>query len=198
MRRFNTSSIVIAIVAVVLVGVLMSVTLIGQASYLYNYIYQDLLNYTPLQAGNENASAKSDNPLQGVTKVSVIIDSTPLGKIGLSEEKLRSEVVSRLRSAGITVLGNKDSDTNGQIPALKISVFFSLSGPRSYSSVVLLEFKEKVTPNRHPSLNIEATTWLRWVYDNYDDFPAERIPEELLKSLRGGLELFLVDIRSTK
>jgi len=147
--------------------------------------------------GLEKKSADSDNPLQGLTKVGVIVDSTPLDKIGLSEEKLRSEAESRLRSAGMTVAGNKDSDTNGQIPVLKISVFFSLCGPRCYSSVLLFEFKEKVTPNRRPSLNIEATTWLRWVYDNYDDFPTERIPEELLKSLSGGLELFLLDMRST-
>jgi len=147
--------------------------------------------------GLEKKSADSDNPLQGLTKVGVIVDSTPLYKIGLSEEKLRSEVVSRLHSAGITVVGNKDPDTNGQIPVLKISVFFSLFGPRAYSSVILFEFKEKVTPNRHPSSNIEATTWLRWSYGNYDDFPTERIPEELLKSLRGGLELFLGDMRST-
>ena len=145
----------------------------------------------------EKKSTNADNPLQGLTKVGVIVDSTPLDKIGLSEERLRSEVGSRLRSAGITVVGNKDSDTNGQIPVLKISVFFSLFGPRAYSSVILFEFKEKVTPNRRPSLNIEATTWLRWVYDNYDDFPTERIPEELLKSLSGGLELFLLDMRST-
>src|SRR5262245_1924416 len=145
----------------------------------------------------EKKSTNADNPLQGLTNVGVIVDSTPLDKIGLSEERLRSEVVSRLRSAGITVVGNKDSDTNGQPPVLKISVFFSLCGPRCYSSVVLFEFKEKVTPNRRPSMNIEATTWLRWVYDNYDDFPMERIPEELLKSLRGGLELFLGDMRST-
>jgi hypothetical protein len=188
MGLFNAGRIT---VGVVLLGMLISVTLIGQA------IYQDALNYTPPQAGNEKASAKPDNRLHGVTEVSVIVDSTPLGKIGLSEEKLRSEVVSRLRSAGITVAGNKDSDANGQIPVLKISVFFSLFGPRAYSSVILFEFKEKVTPNRHPSLNIEATTWLRWVADKYDDFPTERIPEELLKSLRGGLELFLVDMRST-
>jgi hypothetical protein len=145
----------------------------------------------------EKKSTDSDSPLQGLTKVGVIIDSTPLYKIGLSEEKLRSEVVSKLRSSGLTVVGNKDSDTNGQIPVLKISVFFSSCGPRCYSSVILFEFKEKVTPNRHPSSNIEATTWLRWSYGNYDDFPTERIPEKLLQSLRGGLEGFLVDVRST-
>jgi hypothetical protein len=145
----------------------------------------------------EKKPNNSDNPLQGLTKVGVIIDSTPLDEIGLSEERLRSEAVSRLRSAGITVVGNKDSDTNGQTPVLKISVFFSLCGPRCYSSVVLFEFKEKVTPNRHPSSNIEATTWLRWSYGNYDDFPTERIPENLMQSLRGGLELFLLDVRST-
>src|SRR5215510_416834 len=182
MRLFNTG---IIIVAVVLLGAVISIALIGQVSY--NYIYRDLLAYTPPQVGNEKASAKSDNPLQGVTKVSVIIDSTPLDKIAFSEEKLRSEVVSRLRNAGITVLGNRNSDISGQIPVLKISVFFSLCGPRSYSSVILLEFKEKITSNRHPSLNIEATTWLRWVYGNYEDFPTERIPEELLQSFRGGL-----------
>jgi hypothetical protein len=97
----------------------------------------------------------------------------------------------------MTVVGNNDSDTNGQIPALKVSVFFSLFGPRAYSSVILFEFKEKVAPKRHPSMNIEATTWLRWVAGNNDDFPTERIPEELLQSLRGGLEGFLVDVRST-
>jgi hypothetical protein len=42
----------------------------------------------------EKNSTNSDNPLQGLAKVSVIVDSTPLYKIGLSEEKLRSEVVS--------------------------------------------------------------------------------------------------------
>ena len=46
----------------------------------------------------EKKSTNSDSPLQGLTKVGVIIDSTPLYKIGLSEEKLRSEVVSKLRS----------------------------------------------------------------------------------------------------
>ena len=145
----------------------------------------------------EKKTTGSDNPLQGLTKVGVIVDSTPLDKIGLSEERLRSEAVSRLRSAGITVVGNKDSDTNGQPPVLKISVFFSLCGPRCYSSVILFEFKEMVTPNRHPSMNIEAATWLRWSYGDYDDFPKERIPENLLKSLRGGLDLFLVDVSST-
>src|SRR5262252_8696966 len=50
----------------------------------------------------EKESTNSDNPLQGLTKVSVVVDSTPLDRIALSDEKLRSEVVSRLRSAGIT------------------------------------------------------------------------------------------------
>jgi hypothetical protein len=196
MRRFKTSRIIVAIVVVVLVGVLISVTLIGQAS-LDNYVYQDLLNYTPKQAGNEKASANSDNPLQGVTKVSVIIDSTPLEKIALPEEKLKNEVVSRLRSGGMTVLDSKDSETDGQIPVLKISVFFTLCGPRFYSSVILFEFKEKVTTNRLPALNIEATTWLRWVYSDFEDFPTERIPERLLQSLKVGVEGFLVNTRST-
>src|SRR5215475_13931461 len=102
MRRYITGSI---IVAVVLLGALISITLVGQVSYLNKYIYQELLAYTPPQAGNGKAPANSDNPLQGLTKVRVIIDSTPLNKISLSEEQIRNDVVSKLRNSGITVLG---------------------------------------------------------------------------------------------
>ena len=134
--------------------------------------------------------------LRGITSLYVYIHALPSDakKFGFTEEKVRSDVVSKLEAADIQVLSyNSCCETPGA-PYLFIGIgMIPDSTCNKWAFTVHIELRQVVNLEREPDLSYHATTWIRGETILIDDQTPER---EVQNHLKGWVNMFTYDLVS--
>jgi hypothetical protein len=130
--------------------------------------------------------------LRGIKRIGVQIgEISPAAKaVGVERKYLRRNIELKLQSKGITVVGNKERESNTAIPYLLVTVLLSYSEP-TYSYVVMLGLNEKVHLARDPKMTPNAMPWWRIIKGEH--FGNTGLLKEIDKTLAQLLDEFCED-----
>ena len=134
--------------------------------------------------------------LRGITSLYVYVHSLPQDakKFGFTEEKIRSDLVSKLEAADIQVLSyNSCCETPGA-PYLFIGIgMLPDSTCNKWAFTVHIELRQVVNLEREPDLSYHATTWIRGETIFIDD---QTPLKEVQHHLYGWIKMFTYDLVS--
>ena len=134
--------------------------------------------------------------LRGITSLYVYVHALPpdAKEFGFTEEKIRSDVVSKLEAANIQVLSyNSCCETPGA-PYLFIGIgMLPDSTCNKWAFTVHIELRQVVNLEREPDLSYHATTWIRGETIFIDDQTPLR---EVQNHLEGWIKMFIYDLVS--
>lgn len=87
--------------------------------------------------------------------------SANLEGIGLTRERIQTDVELKLRLAGVKVVSKEEWLKMAGFPSLYIIV--SAAGAETFGVIVRLELKQVATLQRNPKIEIFPVTWSKWI-----------------------------------
>ena len=157
------------------------------------YILLSFVILTLLCSGIRAEQGPTDpETLRGIKNIGIQIgEISPAAKAnGVKRKYLRRNIELKLQSKGITVVGNKELESNTAIPYLLVTVLLSYSEP-TYSYVVMLGLNEKVHLARDPKMTPNAMPWWRIIKGEH--FGNTGLLKEIDKTLAQLLDEFCKD-----
>lgn len=141
-----------------------------------------------------NAEDVSDNKesLRGIKSMWVRVGRLPrkAKEIGFNRDKIRTEVESKIQTAGIKVVHREESRAIPNIPCLYVKMLLS-EGKSNLAYAVVVEVREEVYLTRDPNLKRSATPWWRIIIGEHTG--GKGVENEITDTLKILLDEFLRD-----
>lgn len=132
---------------------------------------------------NAEYVADQKETLRGIKRIGVVIKglSRKIKKLGITGDKLRTDVELKLRMAGIDVVTQEEFHTNLEIPYLEVTIIPGYSKP-AFVYAILVGLYEKVHLKREPKIISYAIPWWRiMVQENIEEIEMEKSVRNMLK-----------------
>jgi len=123
--------------------------------------------------------------LRGIKSIGVVIKglSRKVTKLGITRDKLRTDVELKLRMAGINVVTREELHTNPEMPFLEVTIILGYSKP-TFVYAVLVGLYERVRLERDPKIISYAMPWWRIIkQEHIGEGGMERSVRDTLKYL---------------
>lgn len=106
--------------------------------------------------------ARERDVLRGIRAIGIEVEQLPrlAERIGIKQDSLKTEVLAKLRLAGVAIAGEEEYKHNPSIPFLKVSLLISYNKP-TYVYAVVVGLNEKVHVERDPEIISYSLPWWR-------------------------------------
>jgi len=134
--------------------------------------------------------------LRGIKNLFLYVHTLPpeAVKLGLTAEKVKSDISETLKAAGIETVSYNDCCETPGAPYLFIGIGMVPDNRcNGYAATVHIELRQVVNLEREPELSYHATTWTRGQTVVVEEQAAER---EVQKLLRSWIGMFIYDYQS--
>jgi hypothetical protein len=148
-------------------------------------------------AGAQQFVTTGRDTLRGLDGIEVIVEDLPstLVEAGVSTSGVRDDIVSRLRSAGITVYATQDDNPSPAKPYLYLLVqVLPLPGDAGHAAAVQLHVRQTL---QSPATGSSVVNAMTWEVHTLLGVPPERLPL-LADEIRSHVDEFVADWQAVR